>query len=58
MKDEIEDLRRLADECREWAATFQRARKNPGPHPAGEAFQRLAEKLDNIAKRLAEREPA
>ncbi|MET1112383.1 MAG: hypothetical protein ABWX67_12730 [Allosphingosinicella sp.] len=53
MRDEIEDLWSLADECREWSK-LSREQDNLGEMAE---FNRLAKKLDEIAKRLAEKEP-
>ncbi|MET0722503.1 MAG: hypothetical protein ABWY64_16960 [Tardiphaga sp.] len=51
MREEIEDLHALADECREWARTSDRESF------LEQEFLRLAKQLDEIAKRLAEKEP-
>lgn len=55
MIEEIEELWKLAEECREWAKVEPGDREGPGW--AREEFQRLAMKLDDIAKRLGARLP-
>lgn len=61
MTDEIEDLYALADECREWAQTsrdhYQRD-EDVRERQCELQFTRLAKKLDDIAKRLADRATA
>lgn len=60
IRDEIEDLHSLADECRAWSSAVKRyADENGKPaHSATEiarsGFDRIATKLDAIAKRLAQ----
>jgi len=59
MRDEIEDLNALADECREWAKVHgvdQPASEDVHRAMVNE-FKRLANKLDEIAKRLAKENP-
>ena len=56
MRDEIEELWSLADDCREWAKQ-QMAYEVPTVTATRIEFQRLADKLDEIAKRLAARMP-
>jgi hypothetical protein len=60
-REEIEDLHALADECREWKRTIA-VRWPPHPSPGelsgqkiemGDAWLRIADTLDEIAKRLA-----
>ena len=58
MMDEIEDLHALADECREWAQGLTLAPIEAKlRHDIQVEFARLADKLDEIAKRLAARMP-
>jgi len=57
MKDEVEDLHALADECREWAKVHgvdQPAAADVHSAMVTE-FKRLADQLDAIAKRLTEK---
>jgi hypothetical protein len=55
MRDAIEDLHALADECREWAKPGFRPDEpfNPDPAAVQQEFKRLADKLDTIAKQIA-----
>jgi len=50
MLDEIEELWKLAEECRAWAAGLQ-------DRFVADEFIRLAKQLDEIAMRLAARLP-
>jgi len=53
-RHEIEDLWSLADECRDWAKPGFRTDEplNHDPADVQREFKRLADKLDEIAKRL------
>jgi hypothetical protein len=51
MSNEIEELHSLADTCREWSTEAGTLRE----HSHAIAFRHLADQLDAIAKRLAER---
>jgi len=51
MLDEIEELWALANECREWARTWK------SDSQTSREFLRVADKLDEIANRLAARMP-
>lgn len=58
IKEAIEDLWSLADECREWAQGLTLAPIEAKlRHDIQVEFARLADKLDEIAKRLAGKEP-
>jgi hypothetical protein len=57
MRDEIEELWSLAEECREWARPVDDADKTTAHVRACKAqFWRLAKKLDAIAKTLSTRD--
>lgn len=56
MMDEIEDLWSLADECRAWMHQHE-GYAVPRVSETRDEFKRLADKLDEIAKRLAARLP-
>lgn len=58
MMDEIEELWKLAEECREWARETTHAAADTKLRDDLQAeFDRLAEKIDWIARRLAARLP-
>jgi hypothetical protein len=61
MMDEIEELWKLADECREWARGPldhpKPGQPSPNPRAVCNEFERLAKKLDEIANALAARMP-
>lgn len=60
MNDEIEELWTLADECSAWAkASRENYQKDEDPRErqCEIEFNRLATKLDEIAKRIAARMP-
>lgn len=53
-RDASDDLRALADECREWSRELLHPDpKHPTPTACCAQFGRIADKLDAIANRLA-----
>jgi len=54
VRDEIEDLHALADECREWGCEPHDELTEEEVRAVAGEFKRLADKLDAIAKRLTE----
>lgn len=58
MLDEIEELWALAEECREWMKGIDKVEPAMSSDKVlVREFKRLADKLDDIAKRLAGRMP-
>jgi hypothetical protein len=57
MIDEIEDLWKLAAECREWAQQPNPVQTDDWDRVIRGQFKRLADRLDEIASALAARMP-